>query len=336
MKNLLFAVMGILMGAGMMYGASNFNLQKKAIVAPTEKPKPLLKYTIESLSKREYKSQIIIDGPVKTEKNYTVHNFHFDSDGKKVSGLLTMPIRNTSSPVIVQLRGYADLANYYPGYGTSHSAEKFAEAGFISIAPDFLGYGTSDMPARDVWEARLETYTTAANLIAAIKSLPMADANKIGLWGHSNGGQIALATLEILGKPIPTTLWAPQSLPFPYSIIYYLDENGESDRELRQSLAQFEADYDYKLFDVMGHLDKINAPIQLHQGTADEPIPIKFADKLATNLKAQMATSQVSYFVYPGADHNFLPIENWNKVVERDIQFFQKYFENTSPEPAEN
>ena len=44
-------------------------------------------------------------------------------------------------PVIIQFRGYVERSIYQPGAGTKKTAEVFAKNGFISLAPDFLGYG---------------------------------------------------------------------------------------------------------------------------------------------------------------------------------------------------
>lgn len=321
MKNILLILTGLIIGAGgaWIYEIRDMKYESKSIITPTVKPKPLLKYTIDNLGKRVYKTEIVLDEVTASEAARLIQKFHFDSDGKRVSGVIHRPIGEGPFPVIVQFRGYAEGKDYYPGYGTEHAAEKYVKAGFITIAPDFLGYGDSASPSADVWEARFETYTTAANLLAAVSSWKLVNSNEIGLWGHSNGGQIALAALEITGKNYPTVLWAPMSLPFPYSILYFMDENGEGDRNLRQSLAAFETDYDSNLFNPLNYLDKINTDIQIHQGTNDVSVPDKFTDKLVDKLKS--LDKNVKYYKYP-ADHNFLPIVNWNKVVERDIAFY--------------
>ncbi|MCX6794015.1 MAG: prolyl oligopeptidase family serine peptidase [Candidatus Gottesmanbacteria bacterium] len=229
---------------------------------------------------------------------------------------------NQKFPVIVQFRGYVDREQYFPGEGTARSAEVYAANGFISLAPDFLGYGGSDMPSTDVFEERFETYTTALNLLASVSTLPIVDALHIGIWGHSNGGQIALTVLEILGRPIPTVLWAPVSKPFPYSILYYTDEADDHGKLLRRELARFESQYDIEQYSLTNYLNRITGPVQFHQGMADTAVPLSWSDTLAKTLEA--SNSAVNYFVYPGADHNMLP-DGWDTVVARDVTFFGKY-----------
>lgn len=285
-------------------------------------------YTIPALSTRVFSpSPIILDEVTATTSAYTVYTFHYVSDGKKVTGVAHIP--NTASekhkdPVIVQFRGYVDKTQYFPGDGTQHSAEVFAQNGFISLAPDFLGYGGSDASSPDAFGDRFLTYTTALNLFASVGTFPIADATRIGIWGHSNGGQIALTVTEILHRPVPTVLWAPVSKPFPYSILYYTDDIPDHGKLLRRELAQFESNYDVELYSLTNYLDTIKGPLQIQQGSADMEVPQSWSDTLVKALDTSSSAS-INYFVYPGADHNMTGA--WNTVVARDVEFFKKYLE---------
>ncbi len=325
-------VAGILLFIGAGIGAWYVIKTPESIVSPIGKilEKPLEKYTIESLSRRIFEgSDIVLEDTIETTGSYTVRKFSFNSDGKRVTGLAHIPQSASEAnkvPVVVQFRGYVDREKYTPGEGTKKSAEVFARNGFISLAPDFLGYGGSASPSADIFEERFETYTTALNLLASIKSLPMASSEKVGIWGHSNGGQIALTVLEVTQKSYPTTLWAPVSKPFPYSILYYTDEASDRGKLIRKRLAKFEESYDVELYAMVNYLDRITAPIQIHQGSADEPVPQKWSDELVSNLKIKNEKLKIEYFVYPGADHNMVgpPAGGWNTVVSRDIEFFRR------------
>lgn len=300
----------------------------QTVISPIGKimEKPLEKYTIDRLSEHVFSgSQIVLDEPIATTSAYTAYVFYFISEGKKVTGLGHIPraaSEDRKAPVIVQFRGYVDREKYISGEGTRRSGEVFASNGFISLAPDFLGYGGSDSPSSDIFEERFQTYTTALNLLASVKTLPLADPDRIGVWGHSNGGQIALTILEISRQSIPTTLWAPVSKPFPYSILYYTDEASDRGKLLRKRLAKFEEDYDVELYSMSNYLDRIAALLQIHQGTADESVPQKWSDGLVTALKN--LDKDLVYFVYIGADHNMAG--TWNAVVARDIEFFRQHF----------
>ncbi len=278
------------------------------------KPRPLERYTIDNLSKANIQ-------PSKIEIGDN-HLFSFTADGKKVTGLINIPQGKGPFPVIVMFRGYVDQKQYKTGDGTRKVGEYFAKNGFITIAPDFLGYGGSDKESEDIFESRFQTYTTALALLKSISTIEPFDHKNIFIWGHSNGGQIALTLLEITGLSYPTVLWAPVSKPFPYSILYYTDESDDRGRLIRRELAKFEEDYDVELYSLTNYLDRIKAVLQIHQGTADDAVPVKWTDGLVKTLKEKDV--DIKYFKYPGADHYLQPA--WNSVVDRDLAFFKKQF----------
>src|SRR5690606_12576914 len=117
-----------------------------------------------------------------------------------------------------------------------------------------------------------------------------------------------------------TTLWAPVSQPFPYSVLYYTDESPDGGKYLREQLSHFEftLENDPDNFSVLKRADRILAPIQIHQGGADDAVPLKWSQQLYATLRD--ATVSADIFVYPQADHNLQP--NWDEVVQRDLLFF--------------
>lgn len=324
---LLFVLFGIVLVVVSFYALFGPR-QSVSVLSPITQvvERPLDKYTIDNLSMRQgVASEIVLDVPVATTSAFTVYTFHYVSDGKVVSGLAHIPstaINRRKAPVIVQVRGYVDHGAYTPGMGTKRSAEVFASHGFISLAPDLLGYGTSDPPSDDVFEERFQSYVAVLDLLASLSSLESVDTTRIGIWAHSNGGQIALTVLEITGKPYPTTLWAPVTRAFPYSILYYTDEAEDKGKALRKKLADFERDYDVDRYTMVNFLDRIVAPLQLHQGSADDAVPVLWSEEFVAALKKKNIT--IGYFLYPGADHNLQPV--WNTVITRDIEFFTRHF----------
>lgn len=295
------------------------------------KEKPLEKYTFENLSKTKFSAgQVLLGEVISDENDFTSRMFYFYVDGKKVSGLINIPKTGGVYPVVVMLRGYVEKEVYKTGIGTQRAGEVFAQNSFITLAPDFLGYGQSDNPSGNPVEERFQTYTTVLTLLESISNLNLAfsqqvlavraDAEKAAIWGHSNGGQIALSILEISGKNYPTVLWAPVSKPFPYSILYYTDDFDDRGKLLRKVLAEFEKDYDVELYSLVNYFDKINAPIQLHQGESDEAVPVAWSNKLYDELKK--LDGEIVYFKYYGADHNLLG--GWQLAIDRSIDFYRK------------
>ncbi|PIS08747.1 hypothetical protein COT75_04670 [Candidatus Beckwithbacteria bacterium CG10_big_fil_rev_8_21_14_0_10_34_10] len=285
------------------------------------KEKPLDKYTFKRLKKRKPQvSEITLESTINETPDFTSYIFTFESEGRKISGMANIPFGEGPFPVILMLRGYVDLEIYQSGMGTQPSAEVYAQNGYLTLAPDFLGYGSSDMPPDDIWESRFLRSVNIIDLLNSIKTFPQAEVDKIAIWGHSNGGLSSLSILEITGGEYPTTLWAPVSQFFPYDILFFTNEYDDKGKGIRKSLAEFEKDYDIDLYSFDEYLDWIEAPIQIHQGTADIFVPLIWSQNLVNNLND--FDKEVVFYTYPGADHQLNGA--WDLVVQRDLNFFKE------------
>lgn len=339
MKRISFFIVFIIVIIESVYILNNgFLSNVKKIPQPT----PLLAYTFTNLKKTKFPLTKITFGPVVSENADSLSRMFYFSvpktpnsrETEKVSGLCNIPKKPGNYPVIIMFRGFVPDNIYKPGVGTQPAASVFVKNGFITLAPDFLGFGQSASPSPDSFENRFQTYTTALTLLSSLPTLNdgldeiysgsiTADLGKIGIWGHSNGGHIAIATLEISGVTYPTVLWAPVSASFPYSILYYTDESDDQGKALRRVLAGFEQLYDTDQFSPPNYYTWIKAPLEINQGTSDQEVPVWWSDDLTAKLKKD--NIDVTYFTYPGADHNLLP-SGWSDAVSNSIDFYNKQF----------
>lgn len=306
----------------------NFEQIQPNQVVDKKQLRQLERYSYPNLRKTHFtKSSIIFTKEISSSEKFKSYIFTFSVEGKKVSGLANVPISDGLYPVILLFRGYVDKEIYETGVGTKRVGEALSENGYITLAPDFLGYGESDNPSFNSIEERFQTYTTSLTLLSSVDSLadtlathsakPATD--NVGIWAHSNGGQIALTALEISGKNIPTVLWAPVSKPFPYSVLYYTDEFEDEGKALRKAIAVFEDDYNIQKYSPTSYFSWIRSPIQIHQGLADTAVPWLWSETLYNMLKTK--NKNIEYFTYEGADHNLMP-NGWNSAVEQSIAFY--------------
>lgn len=314
--------------------------------------KPYDKYSFERLVVREDRlSEIELGEEIAKTPEYSSYIFYYTSEGRRISGQLNLPNLSRLMGVVVMARGYVEKDGYTTGTGTRNAAAVYAKNGYITIAPDFSGYGQSDAEDPNALGARLVKPVEILDLIASLSSLPQADLTRVYLWGHSNGGQIMLSVAEVLGQRLKVkgtreqvrilgaTLWAPVSKPFPYNILFYTDEADDQGKWLRGEIAKFEADYDVYKYSIDRHLDWIQIPLVIHQGTADDAVPVMWSRELDTRLKEQ--GKSYTYYEYPGADHNMRlqPTAaqsggqaNWNAVVGRDVEWFDSIAAKSSGE----
>lgn len=306
-------------------------------------------YSIENMKKSEWETgKITIDKVIGDEDEYTSYQFsytfspNFSNEQKTTTGQINIPKENYNYSIILMFRGYIDQKLYTTGTGTRPAASYFAKNGFVTIAPDFLGYASSDSESGNIFETRFQTYVTAISLLKTLEQAKnnnkpidlgstisdstylvtlLTSYKSMNLWAHSNGGQIALTTLAVTESVYPTTLWAPVTKPFPYSVLYYTDESQDGGKFIRKELAFFEEQYNVDLYSFTNYLDKIKSPLQFHQGLGDDAIPVGWTDDIVTKLRK--LDREVTYWKYPSADHNMRP--DWDTVVQRDVDFFQKH-----------
>jgi len=322
-------------------------------------PNPYPAYSFSALEKTAFRSQpITVLEVLASDPAFTSYLVRWDVpdlvEGKalQVTGQLNVPSGSGPFPIIVMNRGYVEREEYETGIGTRNGAAVFARNGYITIAPDFMGYGGSSPEPEDGLLARFQRPVTVLQLLKNLENLtlltdiaqpiqveveeeeeentrPPVQVNRalfatdrIGMWGHSNGGQIALSVLEITNRRLPTTLWAPVSKPFPYSILYYTDESPDGGKYLRQQLAWFEGELDNSVaeYSILNQPERIVGPLQVHQGGADDAIPLEWSQELVSMLEAGSPEIQIELFTYPNADHNLQP--DWNTVIQRDLEFF--------------
>ena len=262
---------------------------------------------------------------IKKENNFESKAISFESNGKKISGMMNIPITTKSNkmPVIIMIRGFAESQSYFIGSGSWKMADELARNGFVTVSLDFLGFGKSESESTNILEARFEKPVSVLDLIESVKSLDFVDSGKIGIWAHSNGGQIAISVLEITGKNYPTVLWAPMTNPFPKSVLETIDENSESGKIVKDRIDQFEKEYDSRLYSIDNFYNDIQAPVLIHQGTVDEWCKVSWQKDLQNKLKK--LNKEVSLDIRKDNDHNLK--QSWDEVAKMDIKFFSQKFE---------
>lgn len=299
----------------------------------------LAKYNFENLRNRESEESkiekigkvLIVEGARKEfikrgdlagkSFNFESSAISFESNGKKISGMMNIPLspKSRKYPVIIMIRGFADAEGYFIGSGTWKAADELARNGFITVSLDFLGFGLSENESNDILEARFEKVVSVLDLIETVKGLDIVDPDRIGIWAHSNGGQIAISVLEISGEDYPAALWAPMTKPFPKSVLETIDEKSKSGMEVKKKIENFEKEYDSNLYAIDNFYDWIETPILIHQGTSDIWCKVEWQEKLKKKLS--FLNKDVVLDIREGNDHNLK--QSWDEVIEMDIDFYR-------------
>src|SRR3990167_7289537 len=71
-----------------------------------------------------------------------------------------------------------------------------ANSGYVVFKPDYRGHGNSEGKPEGAYYSPAYT-TDVLNAVASIKKFKDADPARIGMWGHSLGGNIVLRTMVV-------------------------------------------------------------------------------------------------------------------------------------------
>lgn len=271
---------------------------------------------IEQLRQREFKGgEIKIEQTLSQEDTYTSYLISYPSDTLKIYGVMNIPKGNGSFPVIILNHGYYNPSSFTSGDGTKAIADILATNGYITVASDYRGHGKSDNDTEGRRGGHRPEYAIdVLNLIASIKSIEKADKNKIGMWGHSMGGEVALRTVEATETIKAVVLWAPTATRAS-------DNRGFSaGRQMQVASPISDSTQDGAA--PMNYLRYINTPISLHQGLSDTEVNPEGSKLLNEALKKE--SKQIEYFEYEGQDHNFQNL-GWDVISKRTVDFYNKY-----------
>jgi uncharacterized protein len=289
---------------------------------------------IDAMRQREYPgSDLVIEQTLTPGSNYRRYIASYQSDGLKIFGLLTVPSGPkpaTGWPVIIFNHGYIPPTIYRTTERYVAYVDAFARHGYIVFKPDYRGFGSSQGQAVSAYYAPDDT-VDVLNAVTTLQRFPEADLNRIGMWGHSMGGNITLRALVIDPRIKVAVIWAGVNATYkdllenwhPPAADRPPPSFGGSGRQ--KFLAGFGTPEQNPQFwdsiSPMAYLSDVTAPIQLHHGTADVEVPLAFSQTLAKDL--QDAGKPVELYTYPGSDHNIS--QGFALAMSRSVAFFDRY-----------
>ena len=180
--------------------------------APTPTPTPPLPaYYIESLRARQpVAGKIEVLDLMFRGQGFAKHHVTWVSGGQTMTGTISLPDGPGPFPVVLVNHGHIPPERYWIGQDSGIFGDPMAAHGFISIAPNYVGYNGSG--AGD--EALLTNQriaVTEMDLISSLASLPQAVATKVAVVGHSQGGGVSEILMVIDPRLRAVVLHAPVS-----------------------------------------------------------------------------------------------------------------------------
>ncbi|MBT3323199.1 MAG: alpha/beta fold hydrolase [Anaerolineae bacterium] len=278
----------------------------------TNTPDPLWKYTIPAMRERSYGGgDIQILEQIDETETFKRYKFLYPSDGLNIYGFVNIPKGKGPFPVMIVIHGNYDISNYNLTPFTRYDADILSREGYLVLHPNMRNFGESDK-GDDLYRTGLAT--DILNLIAIIKTqgvklneLEQAVPQKVGLWGHSMGGEVALRVITVSNDIQATVLYAPMTGDMIKNAQYLnLTEELNTPAHLIPAISPHISYY------------HITSPLKLYHGTSDAAIPVEYSREtceLLTNLG-----KEINCAFYEGAEHTF------NGIYEPDFQKSFLYF----------
>jgi dipeptidyl aminopeptidase/acylaminoacyl peptidase len=289
---------------------------------------------IFAMRQRDYPgSDLVIERTLAPGRNYQQYVASYQSDGLKIFALLTVPNGAQPAsgwPVIIFNHGYIPPTVYRTTERYIAYVDAFARNGYIVFKPDYRGFGSSQGQPVSAYYAPDDT-VDVLNAVTSLQRYAAADPNRIGMWGHSMGGNITLRALVIDPRIKVAVIWAGVNATYKDLMENWHPVGGEPvapsfrGGQRESYLAQFGTPEQNPGFwdsiSPMAYLADITAPIQLHHGTGDTEVPLQFSQTLANDLQA--AGKPVELYTYAGADHNIS--QGFSQAMARSVAFFDHY-----------
>lgn len=244
-----------------------------------------------------------------------LHKIWYLSDGLKVVGFVVRPnLDQDQFPVVIFNRGgnreYGKIDDeFLPVLAT------FAMHGYIVIASQYRGNdggeGVEQYGGADV--------NDVLNLIPLAESLPSVAAGKIAMLGASRGGMMTYIALSRTNKVKAAAVYS--------GLVDCIQTFNERGPVYRQGLIDLiggtpeEKEAEYKQRSANYWPEKIDTPLLILHGDADENVSVTQAQALAGKL--QELGKACELVIYPQGSHGL--IESWRDRNKRIFGWFEQY-----------
>lgn len=271
----------------------------QALANPPDEP-----HSVAAMRERDYgTSEFSVDRLWYTYTLFERYYIIYDSDGLSIHGYVNVPKGEGPFPVIMMIHGSVPRSEYQTLDYTLRYADHLAKNGYIVLHPNLRSYPPSDSPpsGRDFHAGYA---ADVLNLLEYVRQragqdgiFRHVDMSRVGIWGHSIGGSIALRAMSAQPDAFDAALlYAPVSQRYggvvPGSEFYDLAD--------------------------------VNAKLSIHHGDLDEVIDVE--DSLALGAQLENIGKAPDCFFYEDQPHTFYRDQYADPLLmERTLDLFSQY-----------
>jgi dipeptidyl aminopeptidase/acylaminoacyl peptidase len=250
----------------------------------------------------------------------------YQGDGLTISGRINIPRGKGPFPAVVLAHGHVPIPEYTNGATMLRERDYLARQGYVTLHIDYRNHADSSDDPDNGENLRIGYATDAVNAGLALQQFDSVDPDRIGIIGRSMGGGVVYSA--VVAKPglfTAAVAYAPVSSDTVDNFNKWVrrdnDRESDADAVLRRLGAPEREPETWALMSPRTYFDRIEDPILIHHGTADESCPIEWSEDTVAALKK--AGKQVTYHVYPGQRHTFT--SQWPQSIRRTHAFLERH-----------
>jgi dipeptidyl aminopeptidase/acylaminoacyl peptidase len=298
--------------------------------SPTQFPRLLV------ANKRERRPAIDVNPHTSAWRSPTIEHITWKApDGTVIGGILELPFgykKGNKLPLVVGIHGgpttstKAELT-YDPLNGRLY----FAAHGYAALYPNYRGSTGYDDPtvAIDKFVTDLighENDIEVKDILAGIQHLikeGIADPDRVGVMGWSNGGYLTNCLITLKDSPIKFKAASSGAGILDTVAEWGFNDEPAFPRVFKKGLPWETPDIYRKTSPTYG-LGNVTTPTLIHVGGADERCPPGHSRMLYRALKEYVKVP-TELVVYPGEPHGLTKLSNRKAKMEWDLAWFDKY-----------
>jgi uncharacterized protein len=365
MKNYIFFLMIIVLSLFGCSSRTGFQLEKNPSASgnfsadnpsvPLE-PHPL---QIEVMREKSYPgSPITIEDRLNPGLEYNRYLVLYISEGYKIFALMTVPFGNPPDsgwPVIIFNHGYIHPPHYSTDDNYVNYMDMLARSGYIVFKSDYRGHANSEGPIVGGGYGSPGFTTDVLNALESLKDYEGVNPDRIGMWGHSMGGQVTLRAMVVSDEIKAGVIWGGVVVPYPEIISLWNISEEERSADFSPSVMKPDGDRTddevQTWWDSFGgwvesftekygkpeqnpefwesispntYITDLSGPLQIQHGVDDKTVPLAWAEVLVQDL--QDAGMPYEFYTYEGDDHNLS--NNFRDAIQQTIAFFDQYLKD--------
>ncbi|MDR9419000.1 prolyl oligopeptidase family serine peptidase [Gracilimonas sp.] len=230
------------------------------------------------------------------------------------------------NPVVVFVHGAGSLQNVYKGWSNNYWREYMFhqflnEQGYYVIEVDYrhsTGYGRKFREDVTNWMGKYETQDIEDGLAFLADNYDMADTSRVGIYGGSYGGFMALYAVGV--SPEHFDAAAGLRSVTNWENYYYANPGYTLPR-----LGTPEADSaNYARSSPVTYADSLEQPVILLHGLIDSNVGFQDAVHYIERL-VQSGNEEFEMMMYPTERHSFRDEDAWYDEYRRIYEFFEKH-----------